>query len=204
MERKNNQKKALKHFRLSIVDAKFAYTLFKSLYQSREFVGEELFEKYFWTQKQHNIFVLIERNAVDAFIVKILHGFDDDKRSLTLKDIDKIEYEKFINDTKNKKVLDRIRTLRNKSTAHFDKDQKHKKELPSFKDIDSFFERLQNFYNNLSRDIEDSVTIFEQDEYLKRELEKMLKNLYVGEKIRVLNIDVEWKWSKNPKKISGK
>ncbi len=198
------QKKALKHFRLSIIDAKLAYTLFKSLYQSRdkEFVGEELFEKYFWTQKQHNIFVLIEHNAVDAFIVKVLHGFDKDKRSLTLKDIDGTEYEKFISDTKNKKALDGIRTLRNKSTAHFNKDQKHKKELPPFKDIDSFFERLQNFYNKLSGNIEDSVTIFEQDRDLKRGLEKMLQNLYVGEKIRLLNIDVEWKWNKNPKKIS--
>ncbi len=200
------QKKALGHFRLSIIDAKLAYTLFKALYQSRSesIVGKELFEKYFWTQKQHNILVLIEHNAVDAFIVKILHGFDNDKRSLTLKDIDETEYEKFISDTKNKKVLDRIRTLRNKSTAHFNKDQKHKKELPPFKDIDSFFERLQNFYNKLSGNIEDSVTIFEQDKDLKRELEKMLKNLYVGEKINLLNIDVEWKWDKNPRKISGK
>ncbi len=200
------QKEALKHFRLSIIDAKLAYTLFKSLYQSRdkEFVGEELFEKYFWTQKQHNIFVLIEHNAYSIFVVKILHGFDNDKRALTLRDIDKNAYKDFIDDTKNKEVLEKIKILRDKTIAHYDKDQSHKNELPLFKDIDSFFERLQNFYNKLSGDIEDSVTIFEQDKDLKRELEKMLRNLYVGEKIRLLNIDVEWNWDKNPKKISGK
>jgi len=200
------QKEALKHFRLSIIDAKLAYTLFKSLYQSRdkEFVGEELFEKYFWTQKQHNIFVQIEHNAVSVFIIKILHGFDNDRRSLTLRDIDEKAYKDFVDDTKNKKVLEKIKTLRDKTIAHYDKDQNRKNELPLFSDIDLFFERLQTFYNDVSKKVEDSVTLFGQDEDLKRELEKMLMNLYVGEKIRLLNIDVEWKWDKNPKKISGK
>ncbi len=51
-QNKKYQKDALKHFRLSIIDAKLAYTLFKSLYQSRveSIVGKQLFDKYFWAQ----------------------------------------------------------------------------------------------------------------------------------------------------------
>ena len=201
-----SQKDALKHFRLSIIDAKLAYTLFKFLYQSRdiEFVGEDLFDKYFWVQKQHNIFVLIEHNAVSVFIVKILHGFDNDKRALTLKDIDSEAYEEFINEQKNIKLLAQLKILRDKNIAHHDKTQGHDKKLPPITDIDDFFVRLQNFYNHLCGKIENSVTYFKQDDDLKKDIEKMLQNLYIGEKNRILDNDIKWTWMENPKRISNK
>ncbi|MBU4480248.1 hypothetical protein KKG48_02285 [Patescibacteria group bacterium] len=201
---KDYQKEAINHFRLSIIDAKLSYTLFKLLYQSRaeSIVGKQLFEKYFWVQKQHNIFKLIEHNAVEVFVVKILHGFDNNDNALTLRDIDEDAYAKFIEREENKHILDKIRRLRRKSVAHFDKKQPTDKKLPTFKEIDTFFINLQQFYNDLCGKIESSVTIFKQDEDLKRELEKVLKNLYVGEKIRLLNIELEYDWEKNPKKIS--
>jgi hypothetical protein len=204
---KNYQKEALKHFRLSIIDAKLAYTLFKSLYQSRakSIVGKQLFDKYFWVQKQHgSFFRMVEYCAVNIFIIKILHGFDNDKRALALRDIDENAYTKFINKKENKRVLEKIKKLRDKTVAHFDKEQPAEKNLPSFEKIDLFFRNLQDFYNNLSRKIESSVTIFEQDRDLKRDLEKVLQNLYVGEKNRLLNIELKWDWEKNPKKISAK
>ncbi len=205
-DNKKHQKEAIDHFRLSIIDAKLSYTLFKSLYQSRaeSIVGKQLFDKYFWVQKQHNIFKLIEHNAVDVFIIKILHGFDKNNGALTLRDIDKKAYKKFIEKKENKYILDKIKKLRDKSIAHFDKKQPTDKQLPAFEKIDLFFGKLEKFYNSLCKKIENSVTIFEQDKDLKRELEKVLRNLYLGEKVRLLNIDMEWMWDKNPKKISKK
>ena len=201
---KKNQKEAINHFRLSIIDAKLAYTLFKALYQSRaeSIVGKQLFEKYFWVQKQHKIFNLIENNAVNVFIIKILHGFDNNNDALTLRDIDKDAYTAFLNIKENRDIIDKIKKLRDKSITHFDKKQPADKQLPTFEEIDSFFDRLEKFYNDLCKKIESSVTIFEQDTDLKREIEKVLKNLYIGEKIKLLNIEMEWEWDKNPKKIS--
>ena len=206
-QNKNYQKEALKHFRLSITDAKLAYTLFKSLYQSRteSIVGKELFDKYFWVQKQHNdFFKMAEYCAVNTFMVKILHGFDNNERALTLRDIDKNAYTKFINKKENKQVLEKIKELRDKVVAHFDKKQPIEKKLPSFEEIDRFFINLQDFYNNLSRKIENSKTNFEQDKKFRRELEIVLQNLYIGRKIRLLENELKWDWEKNPKKISAK
>ena len=205
MEKKDYQKMAIEHFRLSIIDAKLAYTLFKSLYLSRseKEVGKELFEKYFWVQKQHSdFFTIVEHCAVNTFVVKILHGFDNDERSLTLKDICQDAYGDFVNVENNKEVLDGIRKLRNKNFAHFDKKQEHKKTLPSFEKIDMFFKNLEKFYNMLSSKFEKSTTLFGQDEDLKFSMENVLQNLYVGEKIRLLNIEMKWEWNENPKKIS--
>ena len=140
-QNKKYQKEALRHFRLSIIDAKLAYTLFKSLYQSRaeSIVGKQLFDKYFWVQKQHgSFFKMVEYCAVNTFIVKILHGFDNNEKTLTLRDIDKNAYMKFINKKENKQVLEKIKKLRDKVVAHFDKKQPIEKKLPSFEEIDLF------------------------------------------------------------------
>ena len=201
---KDYQKEAIDHFRLSIIDAKLAYTLFKSLYLSRseEIVGKNLFDKYFWVQKQHNIFKLIEHNAIEVFVIKILHGFDNDNQALTLKDIDKNAYIKFIESEENKKVIDKIKILRKKSIAHFDKKQPTDKSLPTFEELDLFFKRLEKFYDTLTKKLADSTTIREQDQDLKNNLEKVMQNLYVGEKVRLLGIDIKWMWDEDLKRIS--
>jgi hypothetical protein len=187
------QKNALNHFRLSIIDAKLSYVLFKTLYQSRaeNIVGKQLFDKYFWVQKQHGgFFTKIEHCAVVDFVIRILHGFDNDKQALTLKDIDEKAYAEFIK--KYQQFIDKLKRLRDKSIAHFDKKQPIEKKLPSFEQIDRFFTDLENFYNGLSGKIEDSKTTFEQDKNLKYEIEKVLQNLYVGEKNRLLNVELEY------------
>lgn len=205
MPDRDYQKEAINHFRLSIIDAKLAYTLFKSLYLSRakNTVDKKLFEKYFWVQKQHNYFFkMVEHCAVNTFVIKIMHGFDGDSRSLSLKDICEDSYKEFIE--KNKKVIEGVKNLRNKKFAHYDKSVIGEKEtkLPPFEEIDLFFKNLEKFYNKLSSKYDDSTTIFKQDEDLKSNLEKVLQNLYVGEKIRLLNIEMKWQWNENPKKIS--
>ena len=202
---KKYQKEALDHFRLSIIDAKLSYVLLKSLYQSRaeNIVGKQLFDKYFWVQKQHGgFFNKIEHCAVVDFIIRILHGFDNDKQALTLKDIDEKAYDKFINKEENEEFINKIKIFRDKKIAHFDKKQPIEKKLPPFKKIDNFFMNLENFYNELSGKIEDSKTLFGQDKDFKYEIEKVLQNLYVGEKNRLLNIELEYNWKKNPNNIS--
>jgi len=177
------------------------------LYQSRveSIVGKELFDKYFWTQKQHcGFFKMVEYCALNTFIVKVLHGFDNNRQALTLRDIDKYAYVKFLDKEENKRVLEKVKKLRNKVIAHFDKKQPIEKKLPSFEKIDLFFINLQNFYNNISKKIERSTTFFEQDKDFRREIEKVLQNLYIGEKNRLLGIESKWDWEKNPKKISAK
>jgi hypothetical protein len=203
----NYQKKAIEHFRLSIVDAKLAYTLFKSLYLSRSdmVAGKDLAEKYLWTQKQHaNFFTIIEYCSVTTFIIKILHGFDEDykERSLTLRDIDKNAYDNFVDKKNNKEVLEKIRTIRHKRVAHFDKTVKIDQDLPSFEKIDMFFNNLENFYNGLTHNIENSTTRFDQDKNLKDNLDEVMQNLYRGEKIRLLEIELKWDWKENDKNIS--
>lgn len=207
--RSNDYKQeAIKYFRLNIIDAKLAYTLFKSLYLSRaeSVVGKVLAEKYLWTQKQcGGFFIFIEHCAVVSFIIKILHGFDKDfkDRALTLKDIDKQSYVDFINQSSNKEIIEKIRKIRNKIIAHHDKTNEINQDLPSFKKIDAFFKRLEEFYDNLAKRINNSSTIREQDQDLKNDLEKVLQNLFIGEKIRLLNIELKWDWQENNKKISN-
>lgn len=212
INRKNNKNNnyrqdAIKHFRLSIIDAKLAYTLFKSLYLSRaeSVVGKVLAEKYLWTQKQYGgFFTLVEHCAVTTFIIKILHGFDEDykDRVLTLKDIDNQAYANFISQSSNKEIIEKIRKLRHKRIAHHDKTVKINQDLPSFEKIDLFFKRLEEFYDNLTKKIENSSTIRKQDQDLKDNLEKVLRNLFIGEKSRLLNIELKWDWQENNKNIS--
>jgi len=209
MSNSEYQKKAIEYYLLSIIDAKLAYVLLKSLWQSRcsEIVGESLHEKYVWVWKQHNEFFRITEHCVaSTFITKILHGFDDSDpkdRSLTLKDIDQNAYINFVNEEQNKKILDRFRKLRNKRIAHHDKEEIDL-DFPSFNEIDAFFERLEKFYDALIAEIEGASVVREQDRDLKQSIEKVFQNLYVGEKNRLLQINTEYMWNKDPKKISNR
>lgn len=201
----NHQQEAINHFRLSIIDAKLAYTLFKSLYLSRaeSVVGKTLAEKYLWTQQQYGgFFVLIEHCAVWTFIIKILHGFDKDDRALTLKNIDEDTYNNFIKQGDNKEIIEKIWSLRCKRIAHYDKKIEIRQDLPSFEKIDLFFKRLEEFYNTLTKKIKDSYTMFGQDQDLKDSLEKVLQNLFIGEKIRLFNNELKWEWQEGDKSIS--
>jgi hypothetical protein len=194
-KKSENKQEAIKHFRLSIIDAKLAYTLFKFLYWSRaeSVVGKVLAEKYLWTQNQHgNFFTMVEYCAVTTFIIKIIHGFDNDHRALTLKDIDEQTYVDFIGQSGNKEVIKKIRNLRCQRIAHHDKIIKIGQDLPSFEKIDLFFENLENFYNDLTKKIENSSTLFGQDQDLKNNLEKIFQNLFIGEKNRLLYNELKW------------
>jgi len=209
MSNSEYQKKAIDHYLLSIIDAKKAYVLLKSLCLSRcpEIVGEKLCEKYIWVWKQHNdFFGIVEHCAASTFITKILHGFDDSDpqdRPLTLKDIDQNAYTNFVNEEQNKKILDQFRELRNKRIAHYDKEGSDSN-FPPFNEIDAFFERLEKFYDALIAEIEGASVIRKQDQDLKQSIEKVFQNLYSGEKNRLLQINMEYLWNKDPKKISSR
>lgn len=200
----NYRQDAIKHFLLSIIDAKLAYTLFKSLYLSRaeSVVGKVLAEKYLWTQQQYGgFFVLVEHCAVAAFVMKILHGFDNNDDSLTLKDIDEQSYFNFINQDDNKKIIAKIRKIRNKRVGHYNKKTRIIPDLP-FQEIDLFFKRLEKFYDDLAKRIENSSIIREQDQDLKNHLDIVLQDLFIGRKIKLLNIELKYDWQENNKNIS--
>lgn len=206
-ENGNNKyrQKAIEHFLLSIIDAKLAYTLFKSLYLSRDesVVGKVLAEKYLWTQQQYGgFFVLVEHCAFNAFIMKILHGFDNNDDSLTLKDINEQSYLNFENQDDNKKIIKEIRIIRNKIIAHFDKKIKITPSMPSFQEIDLFFKRLEKFYDDLAKRIKNASIMREQDQDLKDKLDIVLQDLFIGRKVRLLNIGLKYDWQENNKNIS--
>lgn len=199
------RQKAIEHFLLSIIDAKLAYTLFKSLYLSRfeNIVGKVLAEKYLWIQKQYGgFFVLVEHCAFNAFIIKILHGFDNNDDSLTLKDIDEKSYLNFINENENKKIIKEFRIIRNKRIAHFNKKIKITLSMPSFLEIDLFFKRLEKFYDDLAKKIKNASVMREQDQDLKDKLDIVFRDLFIGRKVRLLNIGLKYDWQENNKNIS--
>ncbi len=199
------RKEAIEHFRLSIIDAKLAYTLFKTLYLSRSesVVGKVLAEKYLRIQKLYGGFLfLVEHCAVDAFVMKILHGFDNNDDSLTLKDIDTQSYKDFIDNNDNKKVIEKIRKIRNKRIAHYNKKIKTVFDLPPFVKIDSFFKKLEEFYDSLTKRIENSGTIREQDQDLRNNLDMIMQDLFIGREVRLLNIELKYNWQDNIKNIS--
>lgn len=196
-------KKITDYFRGNIFEALSMYSAWKMLCFSKskvEFSGE-LLKKYLDTQNYHHTFFQIaERSFLVGFVLLVLHPFDKREDSLSLYKVNRTKTEKFME--QNKDIIEKLKKVRNKVFAHKDgKSVLYK--LPPVTDLNIFFENLIRFYNEITHEVDDSVTYFSNaDEEVKRDIELMFMNIHRGEAMRKLGIDIEWMWEKDNKKAS--
>lgn len=198
-------KKILSYFRSNLFESFSAYNTWKMLEfsPSPKVVSVEMAERYAEIQRYHpEFFVLTKRALLVDFVLMSLHAFDSRTNdSYSLYQIDQKHTENFIKE--NKKTIEALRFLRNKVFAHRDlyaEPSKHK--LPPVTELDNFFQNLIKFYNRLTKEHEDSTTIFDNAEKLQENTEWLLVNLYRGEAVRRREIDIECWWKMNNKKAS--
>lgn len=205
MEKNDEHKKIADYFRSNIFEAFSAYNAWKMIAFSKSngVVSNQMAERYVEIQKYHaNFFIIAERAFLINFVIFILHSFDKRNDSYSLYKIDQTATDRFINN--NKKVLDELKNLRNKLFAHRDNDaSSNQYKIPSINDLDNFFENLITFYNQLTSAIDDSTTQFTNATEIKRDIELLLQNIYRGETVRKLEINIEWMWEKDDKKASN-
>lgn len=149
-------------------------------------------------------FTLSERAFLITFVMLLLHPFDKDVRSFSLLKVDKVKTERFTEE--NKEILEELNLVRNKIFAHSDINPETGTlklyTVPSVERLDKFFKDLIVFYNNLCKGVDDSYTVFDNAESVKQDVEALFMNLYRGESVRRKNIDIEWRWEKDDRKIS--
>lgn len=205
MEDKETNKKIIDYFKSNIFEAFSSYNGWKMICHSRSdgVVSKEMAEKYTEIQKYHpEFFVMAERNFLISFVMLSLHSFDKRDDSFSLYKIEKEKTENFVN--QNNDVLEKLKTLRHKLFAHRDINMPLDQFIiPSVDDLDNFFEKLMKFYNELSYGVSNSTVIFDNSLEIKRDIELMFQNLYRGEAMRRLEIDIEWMWEKDEKKASN-
>lgn len=198
-----DKKVILDYFRSNLFEAYASYNAWKTLAFSKSSaeVGQEKAEMYVKIQNYHaQFFTVVEKSVLVSFVVTVLHAFDRNKHepySLYLYDKEKTKL--FVNG--NKAVIDELFTVRNKVLAHRDKDATDNK-IPSVERLNAFFENLFKFYNELTHEYESSTTMFDNAEEVKRDIEHLFMNLERGETVRLKEIDIEWLWEKDDKKIS--
>lgn len=202
-----DKKEIIDYFRNNIFEAYAAYTLWKVIAYSKStgVVDKNMADRYVEIQNYHGeFFSITERATVIAFVILILHPFDKDSRAYSFYEINDEETKDFVID--NKEVLDELFLVRNKVFAHRDKDVTKSTlndyPLPSVERLDTFFESLIKFYNQLCVIVDGSTTLFSNAENIKNDTEHLFMNLYRGENIRKKEIDIEWLWENDNKKIS--
>lgn len=195
------------HFRRNIFEAYSHYNAWKVIAYSKSkgVVSEKMAERYVQVQNYHSAFFsLSERAFLISFIMLVLHSFDKDDRSFSLWKIDSEKTELF--SLQNESILTELSLVRNKLFAHSDIDPQSgtlvSYDVPSVERLDVFFKNLLDFYNTLSREVDQSLTLFDGAEEIKRTVELLFMNLYRGENVRLKEIDIEWTWEKDDKKIS--
>mgnify|MGYP001612763423 CR=1 FL=1 len=203
------KKATIEYFRSNIYEALAAYSGWKTIVYARYYdvVGKEMADKYARIENYHvNFFIAIEYSFLLNFVILLMHAFDTDDRSYSLYKVEKEKTEAFI--LNNKEVLDNLFLLRNKFFAHreinINNISKNEYTVPPVIKLDLFFENLIRFYNELSVVVDDSTTIFNNALEIKQDIERMFMNLYRGENIRKVDIDVKWLWEENDNKISKK
>ena len=192
----------LNYFRSNIFEAYAHYNAWKVIFgsKSKGIVSEELANKYLEIQKYHNgFFILAEKAFLISFTLLSLHSFDDQQDSLSLYKLDRNKTLDFLKN--NKATVTKLRILRNKLFAHKDVFLANG-EIPSINDLDTFFKNLILLYNEFTKDIEGSKTDFGRAEEIKNDTEALFMNLYRGENVKRKEIEIEWDWNQNNKKIS--
>jgi hypothetical protein len=205
--KKIDKKEITDYFRSNIFEAYSHYNVWKMIAYSKSkgVVSEEMANKYVEIQKYHNsYFSIAERASLLSFVILVLHPFDGDNRANSLYKVDDKGTKKFIKD--NKETIGELFLVRNKVLAHRDIEvnsvNKDKYKIPSVDRLDIFFENLITFYNQICREVDNSSTIFDDALDLKNDVEGLFMSLYRGEKMRVTEIDVDYFWNENNKKIS--
>ncbi len=191
------KKDTIEYFMASIFEAKTAYTLWQCIAFSKatNIVGEEMANKYVEIQNYHpQFFITTERTALITFVILILHPFDNDNRSYSLFKINKEKTEKFI--LENQETYDQLTKVRNKVFAHRDldvtKDTSSNYPIPSLDKLDKFFSNLIELYNDLSKDIDGSFTVFANASEIKHEVDHLFMNLYRGKTVEESEIDLKY------------
>lgn len=199
-----DKKEILDYFRNNLFEAYGAYNAWKVIAYSKYsgVVSQEQAEHYVKIQKYHpQFFLMAERSFLVNFVLFALHPFDRDDRSYSLYAYDRDKTEAFV--AANKEVIDALFQARNKVFAHRDAGIDPKSiTIPSLEKLDPFFTYLHEFYNELTREFDQSRTMFDNAEALKREIELLFMNLERGETVRLKEIDIKWLWEENNKKIS--
>lgn len=196
-------KDIVKYFRSNIYISLSSYQIWKMVVYSRSsgVVSEELSKKYTEIQNYHPDFFAVSEHAfLFQFIIYSLHSFDKRNDVASLYKLDKEKTETFVKE--NDIVVQKLKKARNKIFAH--KDLKTETvEIPSIIDLDNFFENIISFYNDLTKNIEDSTTTFDNAKNVKYDVENLFMNLYRGEAVRKNETEIEWIWEKDDKKVSS-
>lgn len=199
------KKKIIKYFRLNILEAYSAYKAWKMLFFSKSVsvLPKEMAEKYVEIQNYHNIFfVVVERALLVDFVIMIRHSFDKRLDSFSLYKIDKEKAAEFVK--KNSDIIQALENVRSKIFAHRDISVDNiMPELPAISKLDDFFENIAKVYNELSKEIENSHTFFDEANNLKFDIENLFANLYRGESMRKVEIDTEYLFKNNNEKASN-
>ena len=196
----------IKYFRGNIYESYGAYNAWKMICHSKSLgiVGEEMANKYVEIQKVYpEFFGLTERAHLVTFIVLVLHPFDRRKDSCSLFKLDRKSTKAFIET--HTVILESLKNVRDKLFAHKSIGVKTESlTIPSVDDLDDFYEKLVEFYNFLSKSIEDSTTLFGNAEGVKNEIENLFKNIERGECVRKKEVDLKWYWDENTNRASEK
>lgn len=198
-------KEQLDYFRGNIFEAKSAYNAWKVIFYSRRpaYTGKDLTENYVKIQNYHkDFFGLIERSLLYHWVVLVLHCFDSRRDVFSLRKIGREYYDLFIKDSGNSKIFKRLKTVRDTLLAHRAKNI-ISRELGSVEEIDLFWKNLEDFYNKVCHSFDKSTTLFGNTENVKHDIENLFYNLERGENIRKNEINIEYLWRKNPKRISN-
>lgn len=196
-------KNTVEYFRANIYNARSSYEVWKMIYYARSssVVGDEMSKKYTEIQKNHNdFFCIAEQSFLLTFVILIAHVFEKRDDSFSLKRVDEQRYNNFYKN--NKETVDSIMAIRHKIFAHKDKTINNFA-VPSIEELDNFFNNVQTFYNEISSKKDNSTTWFDYDN-LKHAMESLYKNLYRGESMRLINIDIKYFWEHSENIISRK
>lgn len=198
-------KDQLDYFRSSIFESKLSYNTWKMIVFSRwnAYVGEDLAKKYTEIQNYHgNFFSLSERAFLFHWVMLVMHCFDNRKDSLSLKKIAPRDYNDFIKEANNVKILKNLENVRHLLFAHRAKSIKGE-EVGSVEELDLFWKSLEDFYNNACKGFDDLKIPFDNTENVKYEVEELFYSLEKGEQVSRTEIETEAFEQRNPNRISN-
>ncbi len=198
-------KEQVDYFLGSIFEAKSAYNAWKMIVYSRweSYVGKDLAEKYVKIQKYHrSLFTLLERSLFFHWVLLIFHCFDRNDNSFSLRKISPKEIDEFLNETSNKKTFEKLKNVRDKLLAHRD-GKIESSDIGNVESLDLFFGNVESLYNEIRKNFDRSGVLFENTNEVKFDIENLFMNIERGENVRKNEIDIDWLWKKNPKRISN-
>lgn len=196
----------LKYFRSNIYISKSAYNGWKMLRfsKSKNIVSEEMADKYVGIQNQYpEFFGTVERSLLITWVTQVLHSFDRNSNSVSLRKISEDKLNEFLLQSDHNEIYSKLKMARDKLFAHKDKNVDELGiVIPPIEQMDTFFTELEKLYSTITRDIDGSVTSFMNADNIKQDIEKMFMNLERGETQRRKEIDIKYMWQESKRKAS--